>query len=270
VILRTFGSQVKAQVVADHLESANIPVVVGADDCGGLLPVFSPVHGFHLLVKDADLPRAEEALRDIEAEFGIETKGTAREPGVPRLPSPRLAKLGYFVLGALVGALGYYAMTLWQSNYTGTWSEDFNGDGHPDVWWEYERGQLIKAWEDSDFDGRPENWHHHSKGIIQWSEEDTNDDGRPDVWWEYTHRYVTARRDDFDFDGKPDAETRFIGELPVETLFKSANQLGYWRRDFYTNGILRVTHLDRDRDGVLDERLLFDAFGTFQLVAPMK
>lgn len=268
-ILRTFTSQVTAQVVADHLESANIPVMVGADDCGGLLPVLSPLHGFHLLVKASDLPRAEEALRDIEAEFGINTAGSARPTSVVKL-SPHLSKIGWFVLGTVVGALACYAVVLWRSNYTGTWTEDLNKDGRPDVWWDYKKGVVIKTSEDRDFNGRADAWWHSPDGVTRSAEDDTNDDGKPDVWWTYENGYANRNAGDFDFDGKLDGGTRFAGNLPVQSVFQASNQLGYWRRDYFTNGVLRVTILDRDRDGVLDERILFDAFGTFLRVEPMK
>jgi hypothetical protein len=57
---------------------------------------------------------------------------------------------------------------------------------------------------------------------------------------------------------------------PCRGLFVSSNKLGYWKRDFYTNGIFRESVVDRDRDGVLDERVLFDPFGVILRVEAMK
>jgi hypothetical protein len=69
---------------------------------------------------------------------------------------------------------------------------------------------------------------------------------------------------------RSDSETRYVAGQALATDFAISNKLGYWRRDFFTNGILRETHLDRDRDGQLDEKILFDQFGTFLRVEPMK
>ena len=75
---------------------------------------------------------------------------------------------------------------------------------------------------------------------------------------------------DADFDGKQDAEQRWVFGMPAETIYAAPNKLGYWKRDFYTNGFLRECVVDRDRDGVLDERVLFDPFGVPLRVEPLK
>ncbi len=276
VVLGTFASQMNAQVAAKHLEDAGIPVVVTADDCGGLYPFLTPALGIRLLVKTSDMPRARDALREMEEQFGIKAEGAGGDTGVPAdAPRPPMKslqsiRLGLFLLGAVVGAFAYHAVTLHRSNYTGTTSEDRNGDGHPDAWCVYEDGQVVKLSEDRNYDRRPDAWDFYSKGTRQSGQEDTDYDGKPDVWWDYEHEVVTRGRVDFDYDGRPDSETRFVAGLPVTTVFATSNKLGFWRRDFFTNGILRETDLDRDRDGVLDEKILFDRFGTFLRVEPMK
>jgi hypothetical protein len=277
VVLATFDNHLSAQAAANHLEDAGIPVVVNADDCGGLYPFLTPALGIRLLVKASDLPRARDAMTEMEAQFGIKADSVAGATGEPsdlrrppHQPRPHLAKLGFLLLGAVMGALSHYAVTLHRSNFTGTKSEDRNGDGRPDAWWVYEGGQIVKFSEDRNYDGRPDSWVIYSNGIIQSDEDDTDFDGRPDVWFDYEHGEATRRREDLDYDGRPDSETRYVARLPVTTVFAASNKLGYWRRDFFTNGILRETHLDRDRDGTLDERHVFDAFGTFLRVEPMK
>lgn len=277
VVLGTFASQMNAQVAARHLEDSGIPVVVTADDCGGLYPFLTPALGIRLLVKTSDLPRAREALREMEEQFGIKAEGPGGDTGVPadapRRPvkwSAQSMRLGLFLLGAAVGAVAYHAVTLHRSSYTGTTSEDRNGDGHPDAWWAYESGQAVRFSEDRNYDRRPDGWSVYREGVIQSGKDDTDYDGKPDVWYDCEHGIVAIGRTDLDYDGRPDSETRYVAGLPVTTVFAISNKLGYWRRDFYTNGILRETDLDRDRDGVLDEKILFDRFGTFLRVEPIK
>lgn len=87
VVLCTLASSLDAQIAAKHLGDSGIPVVVNADDCGGLLPELSIV-GYRLLVTETDLPRAQEALREIEEQFGLKAEGSSPDPGVTRLPPP--------------------------------------------------------------------------------------------------------------------------------------------------------------------------------------
>ncbi|MEY2410038.1 MAG: putative prokaryotic signal transducing protein [Verrucomicrobiota bacterium] len=249
VLLVAYPSPMTAQVAATHLEQAGIPVVITADDCGGIYPMFGPVHGIRLLVKDSDLFRAQEALREIEQQFGLitnqphgdETTITMepRPAQPPPTPSRQLAVLSMFLLGGLLGWLTHLVVTDRGDHFTGTTTEDRNGDGRPDGWWVYSNGTLRSG-----------------KG-------DANFDGRVDGWSEYEDGTISIQRDDLDFDGRPDAETRYAKGLLTTTLFASSNKLGFWRRDFFTNGIVRESQLDRNRDGVLDERILFDSFGTF-------
>lgn len=83
VVLRTLQSQMNAEIIAQHLEGAGIPVLVSADDCVGLLPAM-----IRLMVKASDLPRAEEALRDIEAQFGLKAGDPGPDSGVPPVTGP--------------------------------------------------------------------------------------------------------------------------------------------------------------------------------------
>ena len=88
VVLRTIHSQMNAGIIAQHLEGAGIPVLISADDCGGLLPAMELARGIRLLVKASDLPRAEEALRDIEEQFGLKAGDPGPDSGVPPVPGP--------------------------------------------------------------------------------------------------------------------------------------------------------------------------------------
>ena len=277
VVLRTFSSQMNAELVAQHLEEAGIRVLLTADDAGGTYPSLHAAYGTRLLIKVSDLTRAELALREMEEAFGIKAEGKCGDVGIPsgvpapaRKPAPHLAKLGFLLLGAVMGALSHYAWTVHRSLYTGTDDRDFNRDWRADAWWTYRRGELISSSLDRNFDGKPDATTFQREGWATTAESDENFDGKPDTWWSYTNEVIALIRFDADFDGKLDGETRWEFGRPVETRYAASNQLGYWRRDFWTNYVLRESWLDRDRDGALDERQVFDAFGTFLRVEPMK
>jgi hypothetical protein len=83
VVLCTLASQLDAQVAAKHLGDSDIPVVVNSDDCGGLLPQLSIVGGYRILVTETDLPRAQEAMREIHEQFGLIAGGASPDPKIP-------------------------------------------------------------------------------------------------------------------------------------------------------------------------------------------
>jgi hypothetical protein len=276
VVLSTFASQLDAQVAATHLEDAGIPVVVNSDDCGGLLPQLSIIGGYRLLVSEADRPRAAAALQEIAQEFGVKPgvpPGYSEQPSnlsPPSKPKAHLVMLGLFALGMLVGGMAHYALTLNRSYYTGTDSRDLNEDGQDDAWWTYRDGRCIELSLDRNFDGRRDSWTTFDKEHSSSIREDNNFDGKPDLWYAYSKEVLTYVRFDADFDGKQDGEMRWVFGVPTETQFAAPNRLGYWKRDFFTNGLLRECVVDRDRDGVLDERVLFDPFGVVLRVEPLK
>lgn len=275
VALCTFANPLDAQVAAKHLGDAGIPVVVNSDDCGGLLPQLSIVGGYRLLVTETDLPRAQEALREIEERFGLKAGASARDTGgllvdrPPSKPKPHWGLLGLFLLGGVLGWLGHYAQTL-QRGYTGVDTRDFNDDGRVDAWYTYRKGQYVEFSLDRNFDGRPDAWTFYQGQQTLSGQEDDNFDGKPDLWYRYTNEVVSSSRFDADFDGHPDAETRWVFGLPAETRYAASNKLGYWKRDFWTNGIVRESVIDRNHDGVLDERVLFDPYGVILRIDPSK
>lgn len=277
VVLKTFSSQMNAELVAQQLEEAGLRVMLTADDAGGAYPSLHAACGTRLLIKASDLARAEVVLRELEAAREIHTDGRRDDGRVSpaasapaRKPAPHLVKLGFLLLGAVMGALSHYAWTVHQSLYTGTTDRDFNGDGRADAWWTYRQGEPVSYSLDRNFDGKPDYTEFYREGWATTAEADDNFDGKPDTWWSYTSNVIAFTRFDADFDGKLDGETRWKFGRPVETRFAASNRVGYWRSDFWTNFVLRETWLDRDRDGTLDERHVFDAFGTFLRVEPMK
>lgn len=277
VVLRTFSSQMNAEVVAQQLEQAGIRAMLTADDVGGVVPTLHVFQGIRLLIKASDRARAEQVLREIEEDFGVKAEGSGGDTGatpdmivqLPK-PAPHSAKLWFLVLGAVLGWLVHYAATLQPSTYTGTEDRDLNRDGRADAWWTFRRGEQVSSSLDRNFDGKPDVTTFYVGGWAATIEADENFDGKSDSWWAITNDVNALSRYDADFDGKLDVETRWEFGRLVESSFHASNHLGYWRRDFWTNSMLRETLLDRDRDGTLDERHVFDAFGTFLRVEPMK
>ncbi len=59
VVLRSYGSDIEAQLAHSALEAAGIDSIVRPDDCGGLRPHLQ-LPGVDILVREED---AEEAIR---------------------------------------------------------------------------------------------------------------------------------------------------------------------------------------------------------------
>jgi hypothetical protein len=60
-VIRTFINNVDAELARGALEAAGIESMIRADDCGGTRPHLW-MGGVELLVRQEDMPRAEEVL----------------------------------------------------------------------------------------------------------------------------------------------------------------------------------------------------------------
>ena len=67
IVVRTFGSQVEAEIAKTALESAGIVVMIKADTVGGMRPhVGWSTGGFQLLVREEDVVEAKTILEGTE------------------------------------------------------------------------------------------------------------------------------------------------------------------------------------------------------------
>lgn len=62
VLLGTFSTLTEANLVKARLESDGIESIVQADDAGSMTPTLLTVRGVRVLVREADLAPAQEAL----------------------------------------------------------------------------------------------------------------------------------------------------------------------------------------------------------------
>ena len=68
VVLRTYAGEALAHIAASCLGSEGIEAHIQKDDCGGAYPSLQMSGGVRLLVRPADLERAEKILDEMEAE----------------------------------------------------------------------------------------------------------------------------------------------------------------------------------------------------------
>ncbi len=61
-VIRTFRSEIEADLARSALEAAGIDSMVRSDDCGGVAPHLRWMRGGALLVREEDAARAEEVL----------------------------------------------------------------------------------------------------------------------------------------------------------------------------------------------------------------
>ena len=62
IAIRDFSSAQEADIVKSALEAFGIECVVSSDDCGGQRPSLAMTQGVRILVRSADVRRAEEVL----------------------------------------------------------------------------------------------------------------------------------------------------------------------------------------------------------------
>ena len=66
VLLKTFPSEIEAELFKSILEGEGIPALLVKDDCGGSYPELQWARGVRLLVRREDLERARRCLGSSE------------------------------------------------------------------------------------------------------------------------------------------------------------------------------------------------------------
>jgi Putative prokaryotic signal transducing protein len=62
VTIRTFASEFEADIAKSALDAFGIDCMISRDDCGGQRPHLTMTGGIQLVVRSADVERAEEVL----------------------------------------------------------------------------------------------------------------------------------------------------------------------------------------------------------------
>lgn len=66
ITLKTYVTEVEAQIDRNRLEAAGIAAVVSSDDCGGMRPHLAYSLGVRLIVAPQDADRARELLAELQ------------------------------------------------------------------------------------------------------------------------------------------------------------------------------------------------------------
>lgn len=269
IVLRSFSQEASAQQAVVTLRNARIEAYVATDDCGGLYPPLSGGSPFRLIVSEVHREAAEQVLAgravgEGTAEgslTGPEPTGRAdsiRPPGW----SSAARSLGVAALSVIAGILLVLAYQRTQEKFSGTVQRDLNHDGRIDEWDTYDKDRIVKVAGDNNGDEQPDIWYYYEDNVMARWEADCNFDGKVDVWGAYDTRGVTREsKSDLDFDGNPDVTHFFQFGLSRESHYVLPGSGLIWKKEFYTNGLLREELLDRNRDGRFDAKLLFDVFG---------
>jgi len=70
VVVKTFGTEVEAEMDRTRLEAAGIPAMVTSDDCGGMRPHLAYTLGVKLIVPQEQEAQAREVLDEPPAPDG--------------------------------------------------------------------------------------------------------------------------------------------------------------------------------------------------------
>jgi hypothetical protein len=269
IVLRTFDREAAAHEAVELLRTARIEAFIATDDCGGLYPPLNAGSPFRLVISEVHQDAAEQVLAESagqmapvkDLEPNIEPANPSITPNSSAFPSTTRV-LAVFALGIVTGMLALVGYQKSQRVFTGTVQRDFNYDGRTDGWETYQKGKLSKTAANRNGDEQPDAWYYFEDGVVTKWEEDWNFDGRIDFWAAFDSKGIISQSKlDSDFDGNPDVSFIYeFGLLKESHSILSESGL-LWKKDFYTNGLLREVLLDRDRDGKFDERLSFNVFG---------
>lgn len=231
IVLKGYSTLEQAHLARSLLESEGISAEVLDEGTAVSAPYLLLSSGIRLAVADEDAPRAREIL-ELPAE-------------APPLRGGRSVGGGLWVVIVLIVAMasvfviGTRQKSARQRSFPGQVIEqDRNGDGRPDLRYEYDAaGNPLLAFEDDNFDGRWSSRYEFRAGIVTRSEHDLNFDGTFDSVIEYRH-----------------------GMPHVETIRPGGSGHPLFRHE-YAHGRLATTWSDPDRDGTWDERTTYDPMG---------
>ena len=139
--------------------------------------------------------------------------------------------------------------------------EDHNGDHEPDAFFYFTNGVVAKVAVDRNFDGKPDYFEWFEKGIVHRFESDENFDGVIDLKSKCKWGLVATSRADTDFNGIDDLFLTYTNAILQEAIWRPNSSVSAGRIEKYVNGVKSEEWSDTNGDGVLDERVLFDAFG---------
>lgn len=260
VVLRTYAGEALASIAAARLESEGIEAIIQKDDVGGAYPALQMSRGVRLLVKPADVPRAEEILTEIEAEDTGEVEQPEPEEDRKTSKSGPILLVGGFLLGLIVGYFAAPELTHRRGNYTGVIKEDRNEQGKPGRFYYYVDGLRTRIEEDRNYDGQPDAWYKFVANRLRTATLDDNFDGKPDVWITYKNEFNYTMKVDTDFDGKPDATIFYVNGLKQRVDWHPNDSAIIERRQIFEHEVLKEELVDTDQDGIFDQKITYDRF----------
>jgi hypothetical protein len=205
---------------------------------------------------DADWERASRAIDDMRV----------RSDATPAPVQPTSHR-GIFVAGLLIGtALGIVIIGIIRGSVVDPRAENYtwdnNSDGVDDEWARYDAAdRIVESSRDRNFDGKGDSWLTYAPpGILNKSRDDSNFDGLVDYWGSYEKGLLVSYTADNDRNGAVDEWGRVENDIIVERNWSFLNDQIADKRAFYRAGLKVREEYDRNRDGVFDETILFDAF----------
>lgn len=262
VVLRTYAGEALAHIAASALGSEGIEAHIQKDDCGGAYPSLQMSGGVRLLVRPADLERAEKILDEMEAEDSGKVEQEEPEDRKEKKSGLILILRGgfLFLLGLAAGYLLSSELTI-RSMHTGVVKEDWKY-GKPGRIYHYLDGKLTFVEEDRNYDGESDARHKFVAGKMRTSAYDDGFRGRRNRWAEYKDPFNYVERVDTDFDGKPDATAFYVNELLHRMDWYPKDSAIIERRELYEHGVLKEKLVDTDGDGIFDLRITYDAYAS--------
>jgi hypothetical protein len=246
---------VEAHMICDLLARAGISARVEGEflaGAGGDLPLGSAV-------KVRVAPERAAEAREVIAEWERLQPPPDPSPATPRKLSSSIASPMWFAIGAIAGSL-VTAFAL-RSPHT-TQGIDYDGDGDLEVTWHYEGQVISRTDSDRNDDGETDaRVHFDLRGFETTYESDDDFDGRFEGSTEMREGRATIARIDADGDGRPESILRFRDDIVESTEILDEEETRIVLRDRYRHGIRESAEVDRDGDGVFEERIEFDRLG---------
>jgi tetrahydromethanopterin S-methyltransferase subunit G len=238
----------KQRGISSRLDGAGLQGAVGELPAIGLV---------RLVVEDDDFQAARAVIDDWE-------RSSAPDPVATPAPQ-RIGALVGGIIGLLIGIGATAAYFRAPVNAEGI---DHNEDGVLDEHWLSSAGGTpIRTESDRNFDGEIDVvWNYDGSGRIESGESDDDFDGRFESRFRYARGQMYVARTDTDGDTVPDMTTHAAFGVLDTVEYATNDSDRPVRVEKYRLGKLVSADVDTDRDGTLDRRQVYGAFGEVKSV----
>ena len=260
-------SILESENIPFHMKGEGVQDLFGGGRIGtGFNPIVGPVQ---IQVDEQKATLAKKLLSEIEETeaYGSDHYSDVDEDISEIVTSPRTGSRSFniffigFLFGILIAAVGFYYYSYKRDNKAEVVRYDENNDSKPDVFYKYQKGQLLQLDQDRNFDEKIDSWTFYENGLPKRGEADDNFDGEIETELFYENGLIDRVEIDTNLDLKPEIIEYYTNGVLDEKIWIHEELKTEWKEVKYEGGIKRIERIDSDYDGRFDIKNTYNTSG---------